>query len=120
MIHSCLLSGMTPRPVQVEVELTRGLPRTQLLGLAGPAVREAADRAHVALAASGFLLNATGFDVALGGQQSVDTIFWMRVFDVAIPVLTSGIAIWAIATYPITEEKAHEVRVALEARRGSV
>lgn len=57
MIHSCLLSGMTPRPVQVEVELTRGLPRTQLLGLAGPAVREAADRAHVALAASGFHLD---------------------------------------------------------------
>ncbi|MDG1958643.1 MAG: YifB family Mg chelatase-like AAA ATPase [Candidatus Binatia bacterium] len=56
MIHSCLLSGMSPRPVQVEVELTRGLPRTQLLGLPGPAVREAADRAHVALAASGFHL----------------------------------------------------------------
>lgn len=32
----------------------------------------------------------------------------------------SGIAIWAIATYTITEEKAHEVRLQLEARRGSV
>ncbi|MFT5484373.1 MAG: GPH family glycoside/pentoside/hexuronide:cation symporter, partial [Halieaceae bacterium] len=73
-----------------------------------------------ALAASGFLLNATGFDVALGGAQAADTIFWMRVFDVAIPVATSAIAIWAIATYPITEEKAHEVRQQLEVRRGAV
>ena len=28
------------------------------------------------------------------------------------------IAIWAIATYPITEERAHEVRAELERRRG--
>ena len=56
MIHSSLLAGMTPRLVRIEVKLTRGLPRTQLLGLPGTAVREAADRAHVALAASGFEL----------------------------------------------------------------
>jgi len=56
MIQSSLLAGMTPRAVQIEVELTRGLPRTQLLGLPGAAVREAADRALVALAASGFEL----------------------------------------------------------------
>ena len=57
MVHSCLLSGATPQPVQVEVELTRGLPRTQLLGLPGPATREGAERAQVALAASGFELS---------------------------------------------------------------
>ena len=42
----------------------------------------------------------------------------MRIFDVAIPMVASVIAIWAIATYPLTEEKAHEVREALESRRG--
>jgi len=30
---------------------------------------------------------------------------------------TSGVAIWAIASYHITEEEAHSVRQALEARR---
>ena len=44
----------------------------------------------------------------------------MRVFDIAVPFVGSGIAIWLIAIYPITEEKAHEVRAALEARRGKV
>jgi GPH family glycoside/pentoside/hexuronide:cation symporter len=74
----------------------------------------------MALAAGGFLLNATGFDVALGGAQSDQTIFLMRIFDVLIPVVSSGVAIWAIVTFPITEERAHEVRVELEQRRGRV
>lgn len=71
-----------------------------------------------ALAAGGFLLNATGFDIALGGEQSAETIFLMRVFDVVIPMVCSAIAIWMIVTYPITEEKAHQIRMELEERRG--
>jgi GPH family glycoside/pentoside/hexuronide:cation symporter len=73
-----------------------------------------------ALAIGGVLLNVTGFDVALGGAQAEDTIFLMRLFDVTVPLICSGIAIWLIASYPITEQKAHEVRLELEARRGSV
>ena len=72
-----------------------------------------------ALAGGGFLLNATGFDVALGGNQAERTIYLMRLFDAFIPFIASGVAIWAIYTFPITEEKAHEVRTALEARRGT-
>jgi GPH family glycoside/pentoside/hexuronide:cation symporter len=72
-----------------------------------------------ALAAGGFLLNATGFDVALGAEQSERTILLMRLFDAFIPMTTSAIAIWAIATFSITEERAHEVRLELEKRRGN-
>jgi GPH family glycoside/pentoside/hexuronide:cation symporter len=71
-----------------------------------------------ALAAGGFLLNATGFDVALEGHQSERTIYLMRVFDAFVPFLASALAIWAIAAFPITEDSAHAVRVQLEARRG--
>ena len=71
-----------------------------------------------ALAGGGFLLNATGFDVALEGHQSAYTIFWMRLFDMGVPIITSLIAIWAIATFPLTEEKARDVREELEKRRG--
>lgn len=73
----------------------------------------------VAIFGGGLLLNATGFDVDLGGDQSPQTIHYMRLFDAFAPCLASGIAIWAIATYSITEEKAHEVRSELERRRGS-
>ena len=74
----------------------------------------------VALAAGGVLLNVTGFDVALGGNQSEHTIFLMRLFDVFVPFVASGLAIWIIYLYPITEEKAFEIRRALEARRGAI
>jgi beta-glucosidase len=72
-----------------------------------------------ALAGGGYLLEATGFDVALEGNQTERAIFLMRVFDVTIPMLASAIAIWAVARFPITEAKAHEIRLELERRRGA-
>lgn len=71
-----------------------------------------------ALAGGGFLLNWTGFDVELGAAQSDQTILWMRICDAFVPVVTSGLAIWAVWRYPITEASAGEVRAQLEARRG--
>jgi len=71
-----------------------------------------------ALMGGGYLLEITGFDVALEGNQLVSTIFLLRLFDAGFPIITSVIAIWAIATFPITEEKAHQVRMELEKRRG--
>ncbi len=73
----------------------------------------------LALAAGGFLLNATGFDVALKGDQTEQAIFLMRLFDVIVPMISTGLAMWAVASYSITEEKAHEIRQQLEARRGA-
>ncbi|MGD2068906.1 MAG: MFS transporter [Gemmatimonadota bacterium] len=72
----------------------------------------------VALAGGGFLLNATGFDVALEGNQADSAIVLMRIFDAFIPAVASAVAIWAVASYSITEERAHEVREELERRRG--
>jgi GPH family glycoside/pentoside/hexuronide:cation symporter len=71
-----------------------------------------------ALAGGGYLLNATGFDVDLGGGQPDRSIFLLRLCDAGIPILTSAIAIWAVATFPITEARALEVREELERRRG--
>jgi len=71
-----------------------------------------------ALAGGGILLEVTGFDVALEGNQSATTILLLRIFDAGIPIVASVISIWAIATFPLTEEKAHEVRLELERRRG--
>ncbi|MEL6828963.1 MAG: MFS transporter [Pseudomonadota bacterium] len=72
-----------------------------------------------ALAGGGILLNATGFDVALEGNQTADTIVWLRLFDAFIPVICSGIAIWTVATFSITQNRAHEVREELERIRGN-
>ncbi len=72
----------------------------------------------LALGISGFLLNATGFDVEAAGAQPERTLFLMRLFDVGVPIVTSLVAIWTISAYPITEEKARQTRELLEARRG--
>lgn len=69
---------------------------------------------------TGVLLKVSGFDVALAGGQTDKTLFLLRVFDVGIPIITSAIALGLIATYAITEEKAHEIRNELERRRGKV
>lgn len=73
-----------------------------------------------ALLGSGYLLNATGFDVALEGNQTEQTLFLMRVYDVLVPVILSLLAIVLIARYSITESKAYDVRAQLEERRGLV
>lgn len=73
-----------------------------------------------ALAGGGALLEATGFDVGLGGSQSDRTITLMRAADAFIPAITSAVAIYAVWTYPITEETATATREALEQRRGVV
>lgn len=73
-----------------------------------------------AIAAGGFMLNYTGFDVALGGEQSAEAITLMRLFDAFTPVGATALAIWLVASFPITEARAREVRDELEARRGKV
>jgi len=73
-----------------------------------------------AILGGGLLLVWTGFDVELGGNQTAEAIRLMRLCDAVVPCVASAIAIWSIASYSITEEKAHEVRMQLEERRGTV
>jgi len=67
---------------------------------------------------SGILLNVTGFNIALGANQTVSALFWMRICDIGIPIATSLIAIFIIMTFEISEAKACEVRAQVERRRG--
>ncbi|MCP4653623.1 MAG: MFS transporter [Candidatus Omnitrophica bacterium] len=67
---------------------------------------------------SGFLINMVGFDVALELNQSVSALFWMRICDVGIPVVTSTIAVLIIVTFKISEDKAYDIRAQIERRRG--
>jgi GPH family glycoside/pentoside/hexuronide:cation symporter len=65
-------------------------------------------------------LKMTGFDAALGGAQTAETILRLRL------ILALSTAAWALlafvllAIYPLNRKRAHEIRAALEARRGRV
>jgi len=74
----------------------------------------------VAFALSGVLLNLTGFDQALGGNQSAATILSMRLLDIGVPAIAVVAAIVLAWIYPISEDRAYRIRTELEQRRGQL
>jgi GPH family glycoside/pentoside/hexuronide:cation symporter len=74
----------------------------------------------LAFTLSGFILNATGFDIALGATQPERTIFLMRVLDLGLPTVSIAGAILLTCFYPITEARAQTIRKELEKRRGTL
>jgi len=74
----------------------------------------------VAFALSGVLLNLTGFNQALGGNQSAATILSMRLLDIGVPAIAVVAAIVLAWIYPISEDRAYRIRAELEKRRGQL
>ena len=69
---------------------------------------------------TGVLLKVSGFDVVLKTNQSDQTLFLLRVFDVGIPTFTSFLALIIIAKYSLSETRMLEIRDLLEKRRGKL
>jgi glycoside/pentoside/hexuronide:cation symporter, GPH family len=68
---------------------------------------------------SGWVLMFTGFDAKLP-VQSEQAIFLVRVFLSGIPILGLLVALFIVSRYFLTEQRMHEIRSELEARRGTV
>ena len=69
----------------------------------------------------GYLLVASGFitpapDATEPVVQTAETLWYLRAFDVVIPIITSGIALFIMSTYEISETRANEIRAELEER----
>jgi GPH family glycoside/pentoside/hexuronide:cation symporter len=69
---------------------------------------------------TGCVLQFAGFDAHLGGAQSASTFTMMRLVLVLAPAVTALIAIVVLFFYPITRQRAVEIRAELEARRGVI
>tara|TARA_B110000483_G_scaffold193736_1_gene230615 strand:- start:54 stop:443 length:390 start_codon:yes stop_codon:yes gene_type:complete len=67
---------------------------------------------------SGPFLEMTGFDAALGGEQSSETLYYLRIGFVLIPVVAVVLAIAVLRLFRIDRTEANEIRASLEARRG--
>ena len=72
----------------------------------------------LAFALSGIFLNLTGFNQALGSSQSPATILSMRLIDIGVPAVAALAAIGLTWLYPISEDRAYQIREELERRRG--
>ena len=51
--HSVTLDGLSGRPIEVEVDISSGMPTTVLVGLADATINEARDRCRAAVVNSG-------------------------------------------------------------------
>lgn len=65
---------------------------------------------------SGFILEWTGFDSALGGDQSEATLRAMMLLFTYVPAVGLLIAMGVIARYPLNESTTGKIRSQLEAR----
>ncbi len=67
---------------------------------------------------SGIILSVVGFDAANAAADQVDAITGLRYVFTGLPIFGTLIAIFVMRDYEISEERANEVRVALDARKG--
>jgi GPH family glycoside/pentoside/hexuronide:cation symporter len=66
-----------------------------------------------------FLLEWIGFDSKLA-HQTPHTLYMIRILLAGIPIIGLIISLFALARFPLTQEKMAEIRAVLEARRGKV
>ena len=74
----------------------------------------------LAVAINNVLLDLTGFDAALEGNQSEETIFGLRLAFTVVPIVSCAIAYGVLRTYSLSGKELADIRRDLEARRGTV
>ncbi|MFC2186950.1 MFS transporter [Peijinzhouia sedimentorum] len=73
----------------------------------------------LALVLGGLILKLIGFDQN-ATIQSADTLTNLRLADILVPAFTAGLAIIVMWKYDLNEEKAREIKLELERRRGEL
>lgn len=66
---------------------------------------------------SGLILSLVAFQ-SNAATQTDETMFWLRIFFVGVPIIGTLSAIWVMRNYDIDEAKAREVRALLDKRKG--
>lgn len=99
-------------------ELRNGMRREGMFGAIGNWILKITMSSTFLL--SGLILEITGFNVELKGDQAPETIFWMRLCFAVLPMLSSSIAFYLLSRYPLTSGRMADIRQQLEARRSPV
>lgn len=73
----------------------------------------------LALVLGGLILKLIGFDQN-ATIQSAETLTNLRLADILVPAFTAGLAIIVMWKYDLNEEKAREIKLELERRRGEL
>jgi GPH family glycoside/pentoside/hexuronide:cation symporter len=109
-----LVTSMTADIVDYD-ELLSGRRREALISAANTWITKMG--VSLSFIMAGLVLNLTGFDAALGGNQADGTVTKMRVFFCVVPALGTLAAILLLRHYPLTRTKVESIQEALRERR---
>ncbi len=99
-------------------ELRHGRRREAMFGAVGNWVTKTAlSSTHFF---SGVMLNATGLQIKLGGDQAAGVFTSMRVLYAVVPVVSIVFSLILLKLYPLTAARMGEIRTALEERRDTI
>ncbi len=111
-----ILASMQADVVDVD-ELRSGRRREGMFGAAGAYFMKTTGA--IAAAISGFALEATGFNVKLGGAQSPETFTKMLLLFSVGPAAMMLTCLLLLRNYPLTEEYIASIQPALRAKRNA-
>ncbi|NLF39908.1 MFS transporter [bacterium] len=111
-----ILGSMQADVVDVD-EMNSGRRREGMFGAVSAVVMKSASA--FAVACSGFILNMTGFDAKLGGAQSEQTYFLLRILFTFGPLAFQGLVLLLLYRYPLTESRMDDIRAELKQRRAA-
>jgi glycoside/pentoside/hexuronide:cation symporter, GPH family len=79
-------------------------------------------KASMALAGGlgGIVLALTGFEIGKGAQQASHVLSNLKLFSIWIPITFLCFCFVAVSRYTLNKERMHEIRNALELRRGVI
>jgi GPH family glycoside/pentoside/hexuronide:cation symporter len=72
----------------------------------------------IATVVSGYVLRWTGF-VEGAATQSQGTLFWIRFWEIGLPPVLCLIGVALLAKYPLTEERAYQIKKLLAQRKAA-
>ena len=101
-----------------EDELRHGMRREGMFGSVGNWITKITFSTTFLI--SGLILQFSGFDVALKGNQTPETLQTMRICFAVIPASFSLLAVFLLTRYRLTPERMAEIRTILESRRAAV
>ena len=67
---------------------------------------------------AGFLLVSTGFDDKVQ-LQTTETLFWLRFWEISLPAVLCLSAVFLLYRYPLTEQRAYEVKALLAQKQNT-
>lgn len=112
------ITGSMKADICDEDELLNGMRREGMFGSVGNWITKITFSTTFLI--SGLILQFSGFDVALKGNQTPETLQTMRICFAVIPAFFSLLAIFLLARYRLTPERMAEIRTILESRRAAV